>query len=103
MDDLLEASGDLVVADLALFAGHDFAELPDSLHRGAPLRRTVEASISLVDSSQPIRDRHRFLSPGASRERSPSFSKPNDEMFKYYWLLRTITSIPPQRAVPWIS
>src|SRR3989442_10146518 len=64
MDDLLEASGDLVVADLALFAGHDFAELPDSLHRGAPLRRTVEASISLVDSSQPIRDRHRFLSRG---------------------------------------
>src|SRR2546426_8394474 len=32
MDDLLEASGDLVVTDLALLASHDFAELPDSLH-----------------------------------------------------------------------
>src|SRR6266566_4777284 len=51
VDDLLEASGDLVVTDLALLAGHDLAELPDSLHRRAPLRRTVEASISLVEFS----------------------------------------------------
>src|SRR5439155_14672336 len=33
MDDFLEAGSDLVVADLAFLARHDFAELPDSLHR----------------------------------------------------------------------
>src|SRR2546428_814995 len=49
VDDLLEASGDLVVTNLALFAGHDFAELPDSFHRGAPLRRTAEVAIRLAE------------------------------------------------------
>src|SRR2546425_7333687 len=49
VNDLLKASGDLVVTDLALLAGQDFAELPYSLHRSAPLRRTAEAAISLAE------------------------------------------------------
>src|SRR5206468_13021538 len=104
MDDLLEASGDLVVADLALLAGHDLAELPDSLHRGAPLRRTVEAAISLVG----LMTTDSRCSIGSARDAThrqvfQAFSETDDEMFKYQWFLRMITSIPPQRAVPWIS
>src|SRR2546425_13205001 len=49
VDDLLEASGDFVGADLAFLAGHDLAELPDSLHQSVPLRRTRAATISLAD------------------------------------------------------
>src|SRR2546425_2143590 len=61
VDDLLEASGDFVVADLAFFAGHDLAELPDSLHQTAPRRRTPAATISLVDQRA-----ERFPSRGVS-------------------------------------
>src|SRR2546422_9875732 len=31
-------------------------------------------------------------------KRFQAFSEPNDEMFKYHWLLGKITSIPPQRG-----
>src|SRR2546422_11741502 len=48
-------------------------------------------------SCRTIHDSSRFL-PETMMKRFQAFSEPNDEMFKYHWLLGKITSIPPQRG-----
>src|SRR6266487_613321 len=102
MDDFHEPSRDLVVADLALLAGHDLAELPDAFHSKTRGRTSV-ARISLAER-RPIR------LAGRGRRGRAAFC-PSDVRLRAtseHILLNleilprrgNRTSIPPQRAVP---